>query len=145
MWISGVGSDDMNHSWLVVLQIQHSGQMNSMRCFSGGDNEARLRLMSRRYARSAVWSGRWDLNHTQSPTRIGFLAGSHGGGLPPRVLSTKGEHPFRNPLVVASNPARERVWSGRWDLNPRQLAWEARTLPLSYARSFKPAGILRWH
>ncbi len=26
-------------------------------------------------------------------------------------------------------------WSGRGDLNPRQLAWEARTLPLSYARS----------
>jgi hypothetical protein len=26
-------------------------------------------------------------------------------------------------------------WSGRRDLNPRQLAWEARTLPLSYARS----------
>src|SRR6476646_3337829 len=83
MWISGVGSNDMNHSWLVVLQIQHSGQMNSMRCFFGGDNEARLRLMSRRYARSAVWSG-------------------------------------------------------RWDLNPRQLAWEARTLPLSYARSTTP-------
>jgi hypothetical protein len=53
-----------------------------MRCFSGGDNEERLRLVSRRYARSAVWSG-------------------------------------------------------RWDLNPRQLAWEARTLPLSYARSFR--------
>ena len=34
------------------------------------------------------------------------------------------------------------VWSGRWDLNPRQLAWEARTLPLSYARSM--GGILRW-
>jgi hypothetical protein len=30
---------------------------------------------------------------------------------------------------------RSVVWSGRWDLNPRQLAWEARTLPLSYARS----------
>ena len=29
----------------------------------------------------------------------------------------------------------EKIWSGRWDLNPRQLAWEARTLPLSYARS----------
>src|SRR6185295_19482893 len=29
-------------------------------------------------------------------------------------------------------------WSGRWDLNPRQLAWEARTLPLSYARSTTP-------
>ncbi len=27
-----------------------------------------------------------------------------------------------------------KCWSGRWDLNPRQLAWEARTLPLSYAR-----------
>ena len=53
-----------------------------MRCFSDGDNEERLRLVSRRYARSAVWSG-------------------------------------------------------RWDLNPRQLAWEARTLPLSYARSFR--------
>ena len=26
-------------------------------------------------------------------------------------------------------------WSGRGDLNPRLLAWEARTLPLSYARS----------
>ena len=30
-----------------------------------------------------------------------------------------------------------RGWSGRWDLNPRQLAWEARTLPLSYARSHR--------
>ncbi len=28
-------------------------------------------------------------------------------------------------------------WSGRWDLNPRQLAWEARTLPLSYARPLR--------
>ena len=26
-------------------------------------------------------------------------------------------------------------WSGRWDSNPRRLAWEASTLPLSYARS----------
>lgn len=26
------------------------------------------------------------------------------------------------------------VWSGRWDSNPRQPAWEAGTLPLSYAR-----------
>ena len=25
-------------------------------------------------------------------------------------------------------------WSGRWDLNPRQPAWKAGTLPLSYAR-----------
>lgn len=30
-----------------------------------------------------------------------------------------------------------KVWSGRWDLNPRQLAWEARTLPLSYARPLR--------
>ena len=27
-------------------------------------------------------------------------------------------------------------WSGRWDLNPRQPAWKAGTLPLSYARLF---------
>ena len=26
------------------------------------------------------------------------------------------------------------IWSGRWDLNPRQPAWKAGTLPLSYAR-----------
>src|SRR5437867_559831 len=32
--------------------------------------------------------------------------------------------------------SRQRVWSGRRDLNPRQLAWEARTLPLSYARPY---------
>jgi hypothetical protein len=36
----------------------------------------------------------------------------------------------------------EKTWSGRWDLNPRQLAWEARTLPLSYARSLQR--IVRW-
>src|SRR4029078_5293473 len=27
-------------------------------------------------------------------------------------------------------------WSGRWDLNPRQPAWKAGTLPLSYARPY---------
>ena len=27
-----------------------------------------------------------------------------------------------------------RLWSGRRDLNPRQPAWEAGTLPLSYSR-----------
>ena len=26
-------------------------------------------------------------------------------------------------------------WSGRWDSNPRLFAWEANTLPLSYART----------
>src|SRR5262249_33439605 len=26
------------------------------------------------------------------------------------------------------------IWSGRWELNPRQPAWKAGTLPLSYAR-----------
>jgi len=29
------------------------------RCFSAGDNEERLRLMSRRYTRSAVWRRGW--------------------------------------------------------------------------------------
>ena len=37
-----------------------------------------------------------------------------------------------------------RNWSGRWDLNPRQLAWEARTLPLSYARSLRYVAHLRF-
>ena len=34
-----------------------------------------------------------------------------------------------------NHPAKLEKWSGRWDLNPRHLAWEASTLPLSYARS----------
>ena len=43
-----------------------------------------------------------------------------------------------SPTLFEKDSGRERlVWSGRWDLNPRQLAWEARTLPLSYARSLK--------
>ena len=29
------------------------------------------------------------------------------------------------------------LWSGRRDSNPRRLAWEASTLPLSYARSVR--------
>ena len=29
-------------------------------------------------------------------------------------------------------------WSGRWELNPRQPAWKAGTLPLSYARIISP-------
>ena len=52
------------------------------------------------------------------------------------MFLTKGARPLRNPLVVGSTKS---VWSGRWDLNPRQLAWEARTLPLSYARSLRYA------
>ena len=40
------------------------------------------------------------------------------------------------PLAVATSRYREVTrWSGRWDSNPRLFAWEANTLPLSYARS----------
>jgi hypothetical protein len=46
--------------------------------------------------------------------------------------------------LKSSRYTRSGVWSGRWDLNPRQLAWEARTLPLSYARSGTAERILRW-
>ena len=39
------------------------------------------------------------------------------------------------PTIMKEARGRERfVWSGRWDLNPRQPAWKAGTLPLSYAR-----------
>lgn len=41
-----------------------------------------------------------------------------------------------SPRAMRRAPGRaSSVWSGRRDLNPRQLAWEARTLPLSYARA----------
>ena len=30
---------------------------------------------------------------------------------------------------------KRKLWSGRRDLNPRPSAWEADTLPLSYARN----------
>ncbi len=49
----------------------------------------------------------------------------------------------RRPLFVKRIPlppetlcALRLLWSGRWDLNPRQPAWKAGTLPLSYARLF---------
>ena len=57
----------------------------------------------------------------------------------------KGLTPFGIPTAVGSilfypAPHVSRItihvflWSGRWDLNPRQPAWKAGTLPLSYAR-----------
>src|SRR5439155_19571105 len=82
------------------------------------------------------------------------LSGSYQGGLPPCTIPTKGAPPLRNPPAAGSKrnhlwqknspPRGDRtrrikrslVWSGRRDLNPRQLAWEARTLPLSYARPY---------
>ena len=42
---------------------------------------------------------------------------------------------------VEALPSRQRsngeVWSGRRDSNPRQPAWKAGTLPLSYSRVFR--------
>src|SRR5262245_40508878 len=41
-------------------------------------------------------------------------------------------------LSYSSNANSQNVneiQSGRWDLNPRRLAWKARALPLSYART----------
>ena len=35
---------------------------------------------------------------------------------------------------VTTNVGVVATWSGRWELNPRQPAWKAGTLPLSYAR-----------
>ena len=50
----------------------------------------------------------------------------------------KGSTPFEIPCRgFKPTGTLQRIWSGRWDLNPRQLAWEARTLPLSYARSLR--------
>lgn len=37
---------------------------------------------------------------------------------------------------------RLKYWSGQRDLNPQPSAWEADTLPLSYARNMKK-GLLR--
>jgi hypothetical protein len=54
------------------------------------------------------------------------------GGQPLACSPRKGLTPYGTPLPWVQ---RKSLWSGRWDLNPRQLAWEARTLPLSYARS----------
>ena len=61
-------------------------------------------------------------------------------------LPLRGHAPFgipcRGSQMQIGLTSHVLVWSGRWDLNPRQLAWEARTLPLSYARSLNR--ILRW-
>src|SRR6267378_6324356 len=45
--------------------------------------------------------------------------------------------------VFGATPRGERTWSGQRDLNPRPSAWEADTLPLSYARSHVVGRILR--
>ncbi len=66
-------------------------------------------------------------------------------GSPPSCLPTKGACSLRNPLSWVQINKLASVWSGRWDLNPRQLAWEARTLPLSYARPSRRIGILHHH
>lgn len=34
-------------------------------------------------------------------------------------------------------------WSGRWDLNPRHLAWKASALPLSYVRIWIRPALVR--
>jgi hypothetical protein len=44
---------------------------------------------------------------------------------------------WKPPRSIRFTPHVSRLtscWSGRWDLNPRQPAWKAGTLPLSYAR-----------
>src|SRR5436309_7625368 len=51
----------------------------------------------------------------------------------PPAAGSKGVSRYRSVVWLASRSGSEG-WSGRRDLNPRQLAWEARTLPLSYAR-----------
>ncbi len=45
-----------------------------------------------------------------------------------RLLSNSSQNSGRLMLEMAIS------WSGRWDSNPRLFAWEANTLPLSYAR-----------
>jgi hypothetical protein len=60
-------------------------------------------------------------------------------GASPLVSPHEGSILPSKPSVVDSNLLNVELefWSGRWDLNPRQLAWEARTLPLSYARPLR--------
>src|SRR5689334_20496220 len=41
---------------------------------------------------------------------------------------------FRPRVPLIPCPRHDQRWSGRWELNPRQPAWKAGTLPLSYAR-----------
>ena len=45
--------------------------------------------------------------------------------------------------VALLRPAAVALYlgSGRWDSNPRLFAWEANTLPLSYARSLLPSEV----
>jgi hypothetical protein len=40
----------------------------------------------------------------------------------------------KSPDVRSGGLLDTKNWSGRWDSNPRQLAWEASTLPLRHAR-----------
>ncbi len=64
------------------------------------------------------------------------------GPAPSRAPHERGPPLSKSPLswvhscLVRPNFSRRLMssWSGRWELNPRQPAWKAGTLPLSYAR-----------
>jgi hypothetical protein len=48
-----------------MMKAGQNGE-NRWRCVSVGDNKERLRLMSQRYTRSAVWRRGWDSNPRSS-------------------------------------------------------------------------------
>src|SRR4051812_48276780 len=72
----------------------------------------------------------WDLNPGPPP---------YQGGALPTELQQRRRHrravraTGKMALPVIRGAARTGQ-SGRWDLNPRHLAWKARALPLSYTR-----------
>ena len=90
------------------------------------------------------------VERNRKPARGLYTIGKmKGGGLLARNLNQEeevagGDYPVAKYNESGSGSSK-LFWSGRWDLNPRQLAWEARTLPLSYARpSIQGTRILRW-
>lgn len=46
---------------------------------------------------------------------------------------------YKKSVYVKMTHKRLKYWSGQRDLNPQRSAWEADTLPLSYARIRKKA------
>src|SRR5262245_19771563 len=66
-----------------------------------------------------------------SPATFVFKNGAADGNRTRDLFLTK-EVLYR--LSHSSSPWNQK-WSGRWDSNPRQPAWKAGALPLSYARA----------
>lgn len=98
---------------------------------------------------TAKWCSRMESNHRPPPYQGGALptelqqrTQNKGKRFRAKVKGADGcGDAFLTFFLACESPVGRRILSqsGRWDLNPRHLAWKARALPLSYTRMLNTA------